>query len=82
MVLISGIKRKRWTEEEELEFSILFGRQIEAKKNITSKDIRNAQRESKYLKCRSETMIRSKINNIILGKSKLQVHHNWDHDCV
>jgi hypothetical protein len=69
-----GIKRKRWTEEEERELAQAFSRQIEEKSTLSTSDIRNAQKRSKILSNRSEAVIRSKINNIVLGKTKLQVH--------
>lgn len=68
-----GIKRKKWTSEEERELSNAFGVQIQSKSNIKTADIRNAQKKFKFLSERSEAVIRSKLNNIILGKSKFSL---------
>lgn len=72
MFLILGIKRKKWTSEEERELSNAFGIQIQSKSNITS-DIRNAQKKFRLLSERSEAVIRSKLNKIILGKTKFSL---------
>lgn len=73
MFLILGIKRKKWTSEEERELSNAFGIQIQSKSNITTSEIRNAQKKFRLLSERSEAVIRSKLNNIILGKSKFSL---------
>ncbi|XP_061179950.1 uncharacterized protein LOC133188507 [Saccostrea echinata] len=64
-----GCKR-RWTDEEEEELLEAFAIQIKKKLNVSTKAIRYAQSKYKTLRCRSEAVIRSKINNIILGKVK------------
>ncbi|XP_078312171.1 uncharacterized protein LOC111134313 isoform X1 [Crassostrea virginica] len=68
-----GIKRKKWTREEERELTDAFGTQIQSKSILKTIDIRNAQKKFKLLRERSEAVIRSKVNNIILGKSKVSL---------
>lgn len=75
--LVLGIKRKKWTSEEERELSNAFGVQIQSKSNRKTADIRNAQKKFKFLSERSEAVIRSKLNNIILGKSKFSLQGKW-----
>ncbi|XP_061165845.1 uncharacterized protein LOC133174766 [Saccostrea echinata] len=62
-----GCKR-RWTDEEEEELMEAFGIQIKKKMNVSTKAIRYAQSKYKTLHSQSEAVIRSKMNNIILGK--------------
>ncbi|XP_061169393.1 uncharacterized protein LOC133178689 [Saccostrea echinata] len=62
-----GCKR-RWTDKEEEELMEAFGIQIKKKMNVSTKAIRYAQSKYKTLRSRSEAVIRSKMNNIILGK--------------
>lgn len=65
--MILGCKR-RWTDEEENQLLDAFSIQIKEKLNVSTKAIRNAQKKNKTLCDRSEAVIRSKVNNIILGK--------------
>lgn len=65
--MILGCKR-RWTDEEENQLLDAFSIQIKEKLNVSTKAIRNAQKKYKTLCDRSEAVIRSKVNNIILGK--------------
>ena len=67
---ISGIKRKRWSSDEDRDFCAAFPNQIEQKKNVSTAEIRAAQKKFGSLQKRSEAVIRSKMNNIILGKLK------------
>jgi len=69
--VILGIKRKRWTNAEERELIEAFSSQIRSKTNVTTAEIRNAKKKFKTLSDRSEPMIRSKMSNIILGKTKI-----------
>jgi hypothetical protein len=67
---ILGIKRKRWSPEEIEALKQAFGEQISNKQNVPTEEIRNAKKRFKILNDRSEAMIRTKINNIKLGKEK------------
>jgi hypothetical protein len=67
------VKRKRWTKEEQVDLGKAFRRQIEMKTNITCSEIRDAKKKFKSLHDRPEAVIRSKINNIILGKTKFDL---------
>ena len=63
-------KRKRWTPEEEKLIMSEFSSHISNKQNPTSGEIKTAQNKHSLLKERPVPVIRSKINNIILGKCK------------
>ncbi|KAJ8311587.1 hypothetical protein KUTeg_010942 [Tegillarca granosa] len=68
-----GIKRNRWTTEEDTELMKAFSTNIQNKKNPTTREIRIARLKFKNLGNRTEAVIRSKINNVILGKTQLHV---------
>ena len=67
---IAGTKRKRWSFDEERDFDEAFEKQIKENKNITTEDIRAAKKKFRSLQERSEAVIRSRMNNIKLGKIK------------
>lgn len=62
--------RKRWTPDEEASLARGFQINLREKRNPSSKEIKEIQNKCPLLKERSVAMIRTKINNIILGKSK------------
>ncbi|KAJ8319774.1 hypothetical protein KUTeg_001361 [Tegillarca granosa] len=68
-----GIKRKRWTQEEEKDLISAFKQQISERKNVKTDEIEAARKKFKSLNDRSEAVIRSKVNNIILGKLKKSI---------
>ncbi len=63
--------RKKWDEKEEACLFEEFKDNISSKSNPSSSDIRRAQDKHPCLKDRSIAVIKSKVNNIILGKCKL-----------
>ena len=63
-------KRKRWDAEEESNIMAAFSNHIVTKCNPSAAEIKTAQQKYPLLKKRSVVIIRSKINNIILGKCK------------
>ena len=65
--------RTMWTKEEETALSKAFKEDIASKKNTTTEDIVHAQKMYKCLKERSVFVIKSKLNNIKLGKCSLKV---------
>ncbi|KAJ8320563.1 hypothetical protein KUTeg_002150 [Tegillarca granosa] len=65
-----GVKRKRWSEEEDNAFAEAFSVQIKEKRNASAQEIRQAQNRFKQLESRTEAVIRTKLNNMILGKYK------------
>ncbi|XP_060570745.1 uncharacterized protein LOC132729023 [Ruditapes philippinarum] len=65
-----GLKRKRWSSEEERDLERAFGVKMKNKQNVSTEDIKWAKENFQSLMERSEAVIRSKVNNIILGKSK------------
>lgn len=69
--MFAGFKRKRWTMEEENDLMKEFKVHITEKRNPNTKEIKCAMKKYHSLKERSEAVIRSKINNIILGKIKM-----------
>ena len=71
---ITTHKRKRWSSEEEAHIMAEFGHHIKEKRNPSASEIKTAQEKYSLLKERSAPMIRSKINNIILGKCKKTKH--------
>jgi len=72
-LFITGTKRKRWSDEEESDFMKAFGQQIKNKQNVSSEDIRSAKRKFTSFMERSEAVIRSKVNNMVLGKIKCRL---------
>ncbi|KAJ8311543.1 hypothetical protein KUTeg_010898 [Tegillarca granosa] len=64
--LVVSIKRNRWTTEEDTELMKAFFTNIQNKKNPTTREIRIARLKFKNLGNRTEAVIRSKINNVIL----------------
>lgn len=70
---ILGIKRKRWSDEEERQFYAAFERKILRKENVSTQEIREAQKKFPILKERSEATIRSRMNNYVLGKLKIKM---------
>ncbi|RUS79500.1 hypothetical protein EGW08_012732 [Elysia chlorotica] len=65
--------RKRWDENEEKTLFLAFKESIDLKRNPTAVQIKKAQEKYPCLKLRSVAVIRSKINNINLGKCKFQL---------
>ena len=66
-------KRKRWDANEENVLFKAFKSCFEHKKNPSNNEIITAQKKFSVLKNRSLPVIKSKINNILLGKCKLSV---------
>ncbi|WAR10184.1 MYLK-like protein [Mya arenaria] len=62
--------KKRWSKEEESALREAFDIQIKMQKNVSTMEIRKAQKCYPVLQGRSEAVIRTKINNIKLGKNK------------
>ncbi|XP_052245561.1 uncharacterized protein LOC127854538 [Dreissena polymorpha] len=62
--------KKRWSKEEESALREAFDIQIKMQKNVSTMEIRKAQKCYPVLQDRSEAVIRTKINNIKLGKYK------------
>ena len=62
--------RKRWDSNEESILYRHFQEEIRNKTNPNTDKIRKVQQENSCLKNRSVAVIKSKINNIILGKCK------------
>ena len=62
--------RKRWTPDEEASLATGFQINLREKRNPSSKEIKAVQNNCPLLKKRSVAMIRTKINNVMLGKSK------------
>ncbi|WAR09760.1 MYLK-like protein [Mya arenaria] len=62
--------KKRWSKEEESALREAFDIQIKMQKNVSTMEIRKAQKCYPVLQGRSEAVIRTKINNIKLGKYK------------
>lgn len=65
--------RKRWDKDEESSIMEAFKENIKERSNPSGAEIRRAQERYPCLKERSIAVIRSKISNIILGKSKVSV---------
>ncbi|WAR28263.1 KT5AA-like protein [Mya arenaria] len=63
-------KKKRWSKEEKSALREAFDIQIKMQKNVSTMEIRKAQKCYPVLQGRSEAVIRTKINNIKLGKYK------------
>ena len=69
-IFFVGIKRKRWTCQEEEDFNTAFDANIKKRINLTTTEIREAKKNFKSLCERSEAVIRTRMNNIILKKNK------------
>ena len=65
-------KEKKWDENEEACLYVEFKENISRKSTPSHSDIRRAQDIHPCLKDRSIAVIKSKVNNIILGKCKLK----------
>ena len=63
-------KRKRWSEEEEAVIFDEFKTHLVDRRNPRNSEIIAAQEKHDVLKQRSVPIIKTKINNIILGKNK------------
>ena len=64
-------EKKRWNEEEISCLLTEFKEHISAKRNPSFIEIREAQNKFPCLKQRACTVIKSQVNNIILGKCKV-----------
>ena len=70
---VSHIKR-RWNDEEEISIAREFKQHIIEKRNPSAAEIMALQEKYPILKERSIPVIKTKINNMILGKSKAEMN--------
>ena len=62
--------KRRWTENENVAFSSAFRENLERNINLTSSAIQNAKQDLPILMSRSDSLLRTRMNNIVKGKQK------------